>query len=298
MSVDDVSIEDIVQKSEHLALIVEDNDVARLLKSELLKSCGFSVISVANEDEAEKEFINSPAITFALVDINLHADNRSDRSGEELARKLRYMSPDLPIVGYSAIFAEDEVVNRRTNPFTSTFARGSATPNVLAQHLAQWVDMASRYSDKRAEVARGRLTKLRAKHARQPINFDVVRLLVPKQEGEIIEGVSSVEDTLRAAGYRLRVIDSSSSRPTLAGPAVRVCNPVLVWIKNAGDHFVAEIYGYSELYSIGGSEEEAISSLLLLMDGFLTDLVGSAETIGSERLNELASFLKRIFLAT
>ncbi|MBQ0932112.1 response regulator [Ideonella alba] len=289
-------LEELIQPSNLLALLVDDSEKALREKSQLLEQAGFRVIRAKDEVSAQREFAASPTISFAMVDINLHAERAEDKSGVLVARRLRATLPDLPIVGYSAAFAEDALSEEDYGPFSEAHGRGRLNASQLLENITRWIDDANRFWEGRKADARLKLNVLKEQYPRgTSIDFELVRMLTPERASPDSDGKANVERSLREAGYRLRVVDAGQTRPTVSGDMVVVPRPLWIWTKDCEDHAVAEIYGYPELYSVADNEAEAIEGLLVLMDGLLVDL-SDDDSSNSARLNEVAAFLRQTLI--
>lgn len=287
------SIDDVISHKTLLALLVDDSSRALTEKAQLLEQAGFRVIRASDEVAAQREFAASPTISFAMVDINLHAEHPEDKSGVLVARRLRAALPELPIVGYSGAFAEDALSKDDYEPFSEAHGRGQLNAVELIASITRWMKDANQFWEARKAAARERLSELRAEYPLgTSVDFELVRLLTPERLDAAEPGASNVEQALREAGYRLRVVDAGQTRPTVSGDLVLVSRPLWIWTKDCGDHATAEIYGFPELYSVADTEPEAIEGLLVLMDGLLSDL-SEPEAMNSARLNEVANFLRQ-----
>jgi CheY-like chemotaxis protein len=279
-----------------LALLVDDNKDSLYERRHLLEQSGFSVIPANSDDVAEREFIASPGISIAFVDVRLHTEIPNDKSGIRFARLLRAVHQDLPIVGYSGAFGEDDLSESEWDVFTSRFARGSSTAREIMQRLSEWKQLAVSFRNNRSKSARDHLGELRAKHGPAERNFTQLRLLAPHGVVSDPQSPTTVEETLRRAGYTLRLVERGQSRPTVEGQSVPVPHTICIWTQDCGDHHLAELYGAPDIYSTGDTEEEAMENLLILMDGYLKDLteVGEGGRANSRRVAELSSYLKRL----
>jgi CheY-like chemotaxis protein len=102
------------------ALLVEDEALVAMIAEEALTALGFEPHSARNADEALAQF-KAFAPALAVIDVGL-----PDTRGDELALKLRALSPELPIVvasGYDeselrAKFAADSRVAVMPKPYT------------------------------------------------------------------------------------------------------------------------------------------------------------------------------------
>lgn len=284
------------EQPRRLALLVEDDQISLDIRREMLNGRGFATVAVQNEEEALREFAASPGVDLVITDIRLRPERRTDKSGVVLARRIKAISAKVPIVGYSAAFAEKELSDDDRAPFTSYYARGGSEPAQIIRHIEEWKVLADEFREQRQAEARGRLRKFREKYGQPDPVYSTLRFLVPNR---LLTGedLSCVEDVLRNAGFQLRIIDRGYARPTIEDETAEVRSRILVWLRREADAVVAEVYGFSEFYSFGDTEEDAIRNVLLLLDGFHRDLSNDQEErLGSnERTRDIEEFLKSVF---
>jgi hypothetical protein len=133
--------------------------------------------------------------------------------------------------------------------------------------------MAEEHRAARTRKALAELDRLRSKYPNAHSDFSTLRFLVPAKLSEEPEEGVSVEELLRTAGYRMRLIARGSPRPKLDEKTGTVAAPIMFWLKDADSVVIAEVYGHAALYSYGQNDDEAIRNVLLLMDGFHRDFV-------------------------
>ena len=103
------------------ALLVEDEALVAMVAEEFLSELGFEPISTRNATEAMQVIDGGANLVVALVDVGL-----PDVRGDVLARRLRELRPEMPIViasGYDqgdlmAQFADDDRVGVLGKPYT------------------------------------------------------------------------------------------------------------------------------------------------------------------------------------
>jgi CheY-like chemotaxis protein len=269
-----------------IALVVEDNKRVLEAKTHLLQDQGFVTVGVENYHDAVREFRSIPRVDCVVTDINLPTDKRyagTDTSGATLAQVLRTISTDLPIYGYSAVFAEGQLSEEMSDAFTAYYPKGRLTPDQQLEHAREWKQAAIQHRDQRLFRAQQDLERLRLSYKTTDRDFSTLRDLVPG--GGPSTDIATVEEVLARAGYRVKLIEPGGQRPRIEGATATTRGPIVLWIKDTGNITVAEVYGYPELYGHGESETRAITDVLLLMDGYLEDLRHSAgETLGPEIL--------------
>ena len=279
-----------------IALVVEDNKSVLAARSALLQTVGFVPVPVDSYRDALKEFRSIPRVDMVLTDINLPADARygaTDTSGVTLAQVLRAVSSDLPIYGYSAMFAEGQVSPELCSAFTAYYPKGRLDPDEQIQAAESWKLAAQRHRTAREGRAEADLRRLRESHQELGRNFLTARELMPASRAG--QGEGSVEEILATAGYRIKLIEPGGCRPRLDGGEANTAGPIVLWMKSEPTTTVAEVYGFPDLYGHGPTEERAIADVLLLMDGYLEDLRLSDPHDLSEDLVRLRRYLLSVF---
>src|ERR1044071_8779463 len=108
-----------------VVLLIDDMQKARELHSELLRLNGFTTIAVASRAEAEQELRAGPGVDIVVTDVNLDESEIGDISGIHLASKIREIRPEIPIIGYSGRFEENELPRQYLQLFESVHLRGA-----------------------------------------------------------------------------------------------------------------------------------------------------------------------------
>ena len=88
-------------------LVVEDDPEALDQRTGLLATLQSEPVGRPSDDEAREVVLELP-VDLVLTDIRLKIPN-DDRSGIDLARYVKSIYPDLPVIGYSARVADDEL---------------------------------------------------------------------------------------------------------------------------------------------------------------------------------------------
>ena len=119
------------------ALLVEDEALVAMVAEEFLSELGFEPISARNAAEAMEIVEAGGPLAVAVVDVGL-----PDERGDALARRLRALRPELPILmasGYDqgdliAQFADDDGVGVLSKPYTEAdLARALESVGVKAE---------------------------------------------------------------------------------------------------------------------------------------------------------------------
>lgn len=278
-----------------LVLVVEDQEPQREAKVKLFEEEGFNVISAVSHRDAAREFRACPLVDLVVTDFNLDRENARDQSGVDLARDVKAAFPELPVVGYSALFDEAEIPKGIRGYFDDIQPKGFESPREMLKKLASWRDWASKYRRLRWQRSQEELDRLRAKYRIDPHDFNLLREFVPNARtapGD--DAPHNVEDVLRQAGYRFRIVEAEDvERDKLVSTQIKY--PVFVWVHETSDAVVAEVYRFPDLYASGSSEQEALQMLFSLMRGYYEDLrANSADQLGAS-LPEMLSHLTRIF---
>lgn len=103
------------------ALLVEDEALVAMVAEEFLAELGFEPISARNAAEAMEIIESRRDLVVAVVDVGL-----PDQRGDDLARRLRTLRPELPILmasGYDqgdliAQFKDDDGIGVLSKPYT------------------------------------------------------------------------------------------------------------------------------------------------------------------------------------
>jgi CheY-like chemotaxis protein len=284
-----------------VAVLVEDDPQVLQLRQRMLNGVGFVTIGVKTSQEALREVRSGPSIDMVITDVNLNRDDEDDRSGVTLAADIKQFSPDLPIVGYSGLFNEDEISPVDRELFLSYVPRARLGPEELIDQAREWVGVALGYRTSRTRRADFELERLRQKYKIRPRDFETLRSCVPEgSAGKVSGPVVTADELLRRAGYRLRMIQAGEARPRLDGQHATIRRPIIVWLRSDANAVVVEVANFPTLYAHGESEGEAVRQLLLLLDGYHLDFAEPTEEkkaaqLEAEPVKRLRAFLKEIF---
>jgi len=277
-----------------LALVVEDNEGTRRSFSDLLRASGVTPVVAGDLKSAIREVKGSPGFHLILADINLDPTNPRDKSGIVLARHIRHLDKSIPIVGYSSAVAEGQLSQEELAMFTDYYGKGAGSGAAQkTQRIEGWKTLAENYRATREQRAREQLRDLRERYPASQSEFSTLRFLIPTKSGSVEGGMT--EELLRAAGYRIRIVERGALRPLIDETSARIAAPIMFWLRDDADAMVAEVYGYPELYSYGENEEDAIQSVLLLMDGFFQDFRDEKQLSESYSTKRLRDFIDSVF---
>jgi CheY-like chemotaxis protein len=126
-------------------LVVEDDARALEHRVAALGDAGCIPIGVSSHFDATRELTTSPQIDLVLTDIHLGTID-GDQSGVDLARYIRRTFPGLPVVGYSAYFADDDLANEG-DVFDAVWSKGQLT--AIDQMIDDAVGRAAAYRSRR-----------------------------------------------------------------------------------------------------------------------------------------------------
>lgn len=127
-------------------LVVEDNARALELRVDALRDAGCEVIGVRSHLDATRELTTLGTIDLVLTDIHF-GSVLGDQSGIDLARYIRRMFPEMPVVGYSAYFADGDL-GEHAEVFDAVWTKGARQD--IDRMIHDSVDRARRYQSIRA----------------------------------------------------------------------------------------------------------------------------------------------------
>jgi CheY-like chemotaxis protein len=263
-----------------VVLIVEDRPASLKIRQELFESFGCTAIGAVSGDDALFELSSAPSVDLIVTDIHMGPLDRADRSGIELARLVRENWEALPIVGYSAYFAEGDLTEAERRLFDLAFAKGSHRATDLLQQVEACVALAQQHRERRErDVGTHHLS-----------GGDASYVIVAPPTAVLGDmGVSddpciTLEAQLIQAHYSLQIIPPDSGVPT---------EPFSVWLSSRTGGWVSEIYGYPILHAAGLTPGEAIEALVEVLRLFRAHLPSPEPS--SPEIERLYVFLHRIF---
>ena len=243
------------------------------------------VVQAATVAEAERELISNPGIDVVSLDISLTGGGR-DKEGAALAVRIRQARPELPIVGYSAYFGEDDLSVDELDAFTDYFPRAGNTQDIEA-YVNRCLDAALDHKKTRREQFERQLSELAERGQIEEREYSVLMSFDPAPGEEL-----SVERALTDAGYQVEVI--LPSPPSRSNTIPR--RPIVVWVRQIEgvDEFEAEVFGQPTLYGVGKDPDDAIGKLLDVFWLFAAELSESDDTSLTGPALSLAHFFEHV----
>jgi DNA-binding NarL/FixJ family response regulator len=102
-------------------VVVEDDPEALEQRTSLLASLDCLAIGFLTDEEAREAMLSAP-VDLLLTDIRLKP-SKGDRSGVELARYVKRTFPDMPVLGYSAVFADKDLAPLEKDTFDEVWPK-------------------------------------------------------------------------------------------------------------------------------------------------------------------------------
>ncbi|HKV91674.1 MAG TPA: response regulator [Candidatus Angelobacter sp.] len=127
-----------------VALVVDDSAASLKTRTQLLQASGFTVFGATTFDTALRAVDEEP-VDIIVTDINLDPKQPTDKSGIDFARRVRHLNQRIPIVGYSAFFAENELTPTELKVFDTYLPKGAVGIREIAQHISNWRVLAASY---------------------------------------------------------------------------------------------------------------------------------------------------------
>ena len=94
-------------------MVVEDNDVNRMIAREMLQSLGLNVIEASDGAEALEQLSAQPAVDLVLMDCQMPVMDGYAATQEIRTREARLGLPRLPIVALTANAFEEDALRSR-----------------------------------------------------------------------------------------------------------------------------------------------------------------------------------------
>lgn len=244
-------------------LLLDDDDRNRGLSAEIFSNEEARVVEAATTAQAESELIAHPGIDAVSLDVSLRGSGE-DKEGAELAVRIHKARPELPIIGYSAYFAENELSTAERDAFTAYFPRGGSTGQIEA-YVNRCLDEGLAYRRRRRAIFEEQLARLNGSGHIAEREYSVLRSFSPAAGEDL-----SIEKALTRAGYQVEVVLPTPPR----GVKVIPRRPFVVWIREMEQvqEFEAEVFGQPDIYGVGETPDEAIHRLVEVFWLFVEDL--------------------------
>jgi len=247
-------------------LLLDDSDDNRELSTKIFHNEEVRVVEAATRVEAQRELIAHPGIDAVSLDICLRGKG-DDKDGAGLAVEIREMRPDLPIIGYSAYFEENDLSPEEREAFTAYYHRGGSIEEI-SEYVNRCLDEGLEYRRRRRELFDQQLARLNEVGQIEEREYSVLRSFSPAPSDEL-----SIEHALVAAGYEIEVVLPSPPEQLNVIPR----RPFVVWVRQGEEQeYEAEVFGQPSLYGIGDSPALAIQNLLEVFWLFFEDLRGAS----------------------
>lgn len=274
-------------------LLVEDKPVILQQREEVFRSFSFDTVVAENYKSALAKFRATPGICLLATDINLDAEDENNREGIKLAEEIHSIMPELPLIALSGVVSEKMFKqSKKAALFKDSVTKGSGG-NKLRERVPEWRKWAIAYLQKRIPTREAELRRLKTKYAISDYDFNLMREFVPLP----LESSSDLDALLSAKGFRLRIIETTGLPDECVTEGIRIQKSIALWIHQGSDGFVAEVFGFPQLYASGASEQEAIGLTLILMHGFYEDLrpLSDDGTEESDLISQLRHYLESVF---
>lgn len=278
-----------------LALVVDDDPGHRSAKVTFLERImNFRVISAESLIDARRELDGSPLVDVLITDVNLVESDAADCSGIALAREVKRLHPGLPVFGYSGKFEPDMITEEVNEAFDGVLLKGAEARGGLKRAAEEWKHSALAHRARRRAQTDHEIQRLTQKYALSKQDVWLLREFLPTTRAAAPNPESnSIDDVLRVAGYRLRIVHGAEVQDDIS-ESVNVSQPIPVWVHESNGSVEAEVYGFPELYASGGTETEAVREVLLLMDGFRRDLIENGDDVLAPGLLRLRDYLRHV----
>jgi len=287
-----------------VALIVEDRPGFLKTQKELFEGEGFRAIGAASMAAALRELRSTPAVDLVCTDYGLNTDDKDRDSGSDLMREIRKIRDDMPVVLYTGNY-EDEDIQDSLAGFDDYLPKNQT--DKINERIPLWKELALKYRRKRVSFAKQELGRLVEKYEMSSHDVAILRDFLPGTDLALNRPASgasdcdppshfrTVDEILREAGYRLRLIDSHTSVPGEKSSEGRTVVTVPIWLQVTDNAHIAELYNHPCVYGDGATEKEAIDDVLMLMYGYYCDFRDNPGLEPSGDLKRLDAYLKKVF---
>ena len=273
-----------IQEIKPNILFVEDKKNFRESSIKNLKEINCSVLAVDNADEALECYLHSPNIDLVFTDIDLLGRIERDKSGVDIARFIRQLDCDMPIIGYSSKFKSGELGPEEIGLFNSWYDKGKMLPTEINQMFDQVKIIADERKEQRINEMCDIFNLLKDKNVINKSDFNEV-LGVAFEFGNA--PISQLNQAIEELGFKLILINAQRNE--------NIKKPVLIWLREDDNCCEVEVYGFSDLFGFGKTKDDAINNLLSIMLGFHNDMSIDSEDNFAGPALKLKKFLSNIF---
>jgi CheY-like chemotaxis protein len=131
-------------------LVVDDDERVGELRRSLFESRGLQVKVANSLDEALEALDGALEVDVVVTDLNL-SGAPGNLDGVALARKLRSEREDLPIVAYSAFYANRDLPEGVDEAFDGLFAKGSMRLTDIEDSIDLIMGLARQHRDRKED---------------------------------------------------------------------------------------------------------------------------------------------------
>lgn len=278
--------------SEMTALLVEDLEEMRRSYAWHLKEQNIRVLEASDKDSAIKIYKKwASHISVVLTDWRLVDSNAEDNGGIELAKEIKKLNPEQPIICMTAYHRPEELAG--SDIFDKFYEK---SPSDDSDGFVPNIPNIINFSKEKEKCAKQKtpqgLLNLKEKYRISDQDFHFLvqnRPLTPSIEKALLAFHVSSEidfdkqsDINDCIGMPL-IINPNDSR--FKGSEL-LASPLIVVTKNQEEFVVAELYGHPMIYTYGASQKESISLLIDLLQEYFSDL-NSGE---SDMTNDVVKF--------
>jgi DNA-binding NarL/FixJ family response regulator len=105
-----------------LVVVVEDEPKQLQQRIDALALLHCAPLGFLSDHDARQAIESSP-VDLVLTDLHLVRDVKDDKSGVELARYVKQAREDIPVLGYSAVFDDQDLVASEKSPFDEVWPK-------------------------------------------------------------------------------------------------------------------------------------------------------------------------------
>ena len=200
----------------------------------------------------------------AFTDYGLNTQDKDRDSGSDLKDEIRKIRHDLPIVLYSANYDEKDIKDS-VKGFNDYLPKGETEK--INERIPLWKEWALDYRRKRVSFAKQELTRLVEKYEISAQDIVTLRDFLPGADLRASDLASdlpgcdrlddrTVNDILRDAGYRLRLIEPHTVVPGEDASESITKAAVPIWLRVTDNSYIVELYNHPCVYGDGETEKE------------------------------------------